>query len=144
MYPASGAAPSLPKVAFGPFTSPFRDMEEDALVEGLLDGRLNGIAVGPEAVFLPSDAELEIQLHDISLSDGEAPAIARTKIVPAEKLPLEFSLSYDRRHIRRGRTYAISGTIRSGNQLLFANEATHLVFSHANQSHVKLRLVAVG
>ena len=134
-------APSLP---FGPFPSPYGETVDESIFDDLLNSRLHGEAYSFEPTLLPQDAVLEVRLLDISLSDAPAIMVAKNTIVPARQIPIAFNIGYDSHQIRRGRTYSISGTIRAGNRLLFANDSTHLVFTDSRFSRVKLRLIPIG
>ncbi|PLW75591.1 YbaY family lipoprotein [Cohaesibacter celericrescens] len=131
-------------LSFGPFASPYDASTDDKLFDDLLNSTLRGEAYSLTPTILPNDASLEVRLLDISISDGPAIMLANTTIVPAQQIPIAFSIPYDRHQILRGRTYSISGTIRAGGKLLYANDCTHLVFTGSSLAQAKLRLTPVG
>ena len=126
---------SLPNVSFGPFTRPANDEAKEDL--------LLGEACFSKAILLPSSAELEVRLHDISLADAKPATLAKCRIKPAAKSPVPFAIPYRETDIKAGRVYAISGTIRAAGELLLANACTQLVFTDSPAARVKLQLIPV-
>ena len=131
---------SLP---FGPFSLSY-DEGDEALFEQLLSGKLTGTVHCDRPVPLQDGAVLEVRLLDISIADSHEVTLARQAVIPAEQLPMDFELAYDRHDIRRGHTYSVSATIRTGGRLIYANVCPHLVFTGATRSHLRVQLKAVG
>lgn len=129
---------------FGPFPSPYGDAVNEPIFDQLVHTSLIGEIFGAEPTSLPPNTTLTVRLLDISLSDAPEITLAQTSIHPAETLPMRFELPYDHHQIRRGHTYSISGTIRSGSRLLYANDCTHLVFTGSNVPFIRLRVASVG
>jgi putative lipoprotein len=85
-----------------------------ASVSGTVTYRLR-IALTPEA-------EVQIELRDVSKQDVEAPLIAKRLIAKPGQVPIAFTLDYDPTLVEPGHTYAISARITDRGQLQFVTD----------------------
>ncbi len=105
---------------------------------------VTGTVAYRERMALPPDAEVHVQLSDISREDVAAPVIADTTFAPAgRQVPLPFELSYDPARIEATHTYAVRATIRSDGRLLFTTTTVAPVLTRGNPEQVALMLVRV-
>ena len=86
-----------------------------ASISGTVSYRLR-IALTPEA-------EVQVELRDVSRQDGEAPLIVKRVIEKPGQFPIAFSLEYDPSLIDPGHTYAVSARITDRGQLQFVTDA---------------------
>lgn len=107
-------------------------VEEDVLEEETADTE----AVGPltvdgsvtyrERMALPEEAQLTVQLLDVSLADAAAETLAEVSFVPTHQVPIDFSLEYDADAVADGHSYAVRADIRDGGgQLLWTTTDHH-------------------
>ena len=81
---------------------------------------------------LTPEAEVHIELRDVSTPDAAGPPIAKQVIATPGQVPIQFTLEYDPTKIRGGRAYAVSARIVDRGQLLFVTETPILVFSRGS------------
>jgi len=94
-----------------------------AYISGTVTYRLR-IALTPEA-------EVQVELRDVSRQDVEAPLIAKRVIEKPGQVPIAFSLEYDPSLIESLHTYAVSARITDRGQLQFVTDARVAVLGGA-------------
>ncbi len=93
-----------------------------------------------QKVGLPPQAEITVQLLDVSKADAAAEILAQHSFTGLQA-PLKFILHYDQNRIQPGHTYAVAGRIEVGDQLWFINTSRHDVdLSQGSVDGVKLQL----
>jgi len=83
---------------------------------------LAGTVTYRQRVALTPEAELQVELRDVSRQDVEAPLIAKRVIARPGQVPIAFTLDYDPALIAPGRTYAVSARITDRGQLQFLTD----------------------
>lgn len=106
-------------------------------------GSVTGTATYRERIAVPEGATLYVELQDISLADAPAVTLAAQRYA-LTGVPTEFELSFDDALIRDGMTYAVSGSIYQGDQLLFTTDTVHPVLTHGAGDQTDLVLVQVS
>lgn len=106
-------------------------------------GTVTGSATYRERIAVPKDATLYVELLDISLADAPAVTLAAQRYA-LTGVPTEFELSFDDALIRDGMTYAVSGSIYRGDELLFITDTVHPVLTNGAGDETDLVLVQVG
>ena len=84
-------------------------------------GTIEGMVVYRERMLLPPDAQLEIQLQDISRADALATVLAVVNMAADGAPPYPFTIAYDTSTIDTRMRYALRATIHSGDRLMFTN-----------------------
>ena len=108
-------------------------------------GSVSGTVAYRERMTLPPDAEVRVQLSDVSRPDAAATVIAETRVAPeGRQVPLPFELRHDPAKIDPGHSYAVRATIRAGGRLLFTTQVAHHVITRGNPDRVALMLVRVS
>ncbi len=106
---------------------------------------VTGTVAYRERMALPPDAEVRVQLSDVSRMDAPAPVIAETTFTAGgRQVPLPFELRYPLEKIESTHTYAVRATIRTEGSLLFTTDAMHPVITGGNPATVDLMLVRAG
>ena len=94
-----------------------------------------------ERIALPSDAELDVQLLEVSPSGRADKRIASQRFF-MDTVPMTIGLSHDPRLIAEGKTYGVTATIWSRNQRLFASNAPQAAFEiSTNAVEIMLRML---
>ncbi|MGK9169060.1 YbaY family lipoprotein [Inquilinus limosus] len=101
---------------------------------------VTGTATYRERIALPADAELIVQLLDVSLADAPSTVIAEQRIAPV-RVPVSFTLSYDPARIDQSHLYAVSARVERGGQLLFVTDTRHPVLTQGGGSNVEITMV---
>ncbi|RWD63914.1 MAG: META domain-containing protein [Mesorhizobium sp.] len=96
-------------------------------ISGAAEKTLTGEVTYRERIALPPDAELSVELADVSLADAPATIIAQRKIVPAGQVPTKFEIGFDPTAVKPGRTYALQARITVEGRLLFLTDTRHRV-----------------
>lgn len=78
------------------------------------DGKITGEIISQGNVEIPEVSIVTIRLSDVSLQDVAAIIVAEKVIKNADSFPVEFSIAYDPKLIKRGRRYAVSVRIVQG------------------------------
>lgn len=86
---------------------------------------LSGTATWRERMALPSGAQLEVVLEDISLADAPATMLGQTLIDNPGNPPVEFQLEYDPARIEPGHRYALRARVSLQGQLLLVTDTVH-------------------
>jgi putative lipoprotein len=82
-------------------------------------------------VALTPEAEVQVELRDVSRQDVETPVIAKRLITKPGQVPISFTLEYDPTLIEPGHTYAVSARITDRGQLQFVTDTRVAVLSAA-------------
>ena len=93
---------------------------------------------------LPQDAELVIQLRDVSYQDASSILIAEQRLLSPGPGPIKFKIDYDKDDIKDGNTYGISAAVYNPEgQLIFISDTSYEVITDGNPTKVNLNLVAI-
>lgn len=103
---------------------------------------VTGTATYRERIALPADAELIVQLLDISLADAPSTVIAEQRIAPV-RVPASFTLSYDPAQIDQRHSYAVSARVERGGRQLFVTDTRHPVLTQGGGSTVDIVMTRV-
>ena len=82
---------------------------------------ISGQVVYRERMMLPPEAEIEVQLQDISRADAMATVMASVMLKPQGGPPYPFEIEYDPSRIDQRMRYALRATIAVGNRLMFTS-----------------------
>ena len=82
---------------------------------------IEGQVLYRERMMLPPDAEVEVQLQDISRADAMATVMASVLLKVDSGPPYAFSIDYDPAQIDQRMHYALRATISVGDRLLFTS-----------------------
>ncbi|MEI7970420.1 MAG: YbaY family lipoprotein [Betaproteobacteria bacterium] len=107
-------------------------------------GVVTGTAVPRAYRDLPAGAVFEATLVDVSLADAPAEVLARQRIDGVQGFPIRFSLAFDPARIDDGMSIAVQARITAAGQLLFINDAAHLVLTRGRPAQVQVLLRPVG
>ena len=102
--------------------------------------RLSGTATLREKWGLAPDARFEATLEDVSRPE-EPVQVARVHMESVTKLPIHFTLEYDRKRIVSSHRYVVRGTFRDHEQLVFVSEAPVLTQGHGSKVSLIMSLV---
>jgi putative lipoprotein len=109
-----------------------------------LTGSVTGSVSYRVRMALPPNAEIRVQLQDVSLADAPATVIAEETITLGERqVPVSFMLKYDASRIDPKHNYSVSARISTDGQLRFINEQAYPVITHGNPSKVEMLLKQV-
>lgn len=89
---------------------------------------LDGTVTYRERMALPPDAEITVQLVDVSLADAPATLLGETTLTPSHQVPVPFQITYDDADLAEGHSYALQARITVEDQLIFINTSRHAVF----------------
>ena len=93
---------------------------------------------------LPQDAELVLQLRDVSYQDASSELIVAQRLLNPGPAPIKFKINYDKDVIKDGNTYGISAAIYdSKGQLLFINDTAYDVITDGNPNKINMALIAI-
>lgn len=101
---------------------------------------VRGTVAYPEDAVLPRDAELVVELRDISMQDAPAPLVGWARVTPLEEHPIPFRILYDRRLLNVHHSYALSARIRWNEQLLYVSDTSVPVITGGNPAEAKLEV----
>ncbi len=104
---------------------------------------VSGTATYRERIAVPQDATLYVEVQDISRADAPAVTLAAQRYA-LTAVPAAFELQVDDALIRDGMTYAVSGSIYRGDQLLFTTDTVHPVLTNGAGDTTDLVLVQVS
>lgn len=97
-----------------------------------------------ERIALTPDAQVVVELRDVSLADAAAPLIARQTISEPGQVPIDYKVEYNRDDIDSGRTYSVTASIiESDGRLAFTNDTVREVITRGNPNRVDMVLVLV-
>ncbi|MCT8328958.1 YbaY family lipoprotein [Acidimangrovimonas sediminis] len=92
-----------------------------------------------ERIALPPDAQLDVQLLDVSRAEMAAKLLASKRFAIAG-VPMAVSLSYDPKIIDKRSRYALVAVIWSGEDLIFRSTQLYRVFDGADMRQVDILL----
>lgn len=104
---------------------------------------VSGKIVYRERIALPPEANLTVQLSDISLADAPAKTIGEARIEQVQGSPIPFAISFDTDQIQPGHTYALQARIAAGDTLWFVNDERHTIDPENPGAPVELKVVMV-
>lgn len=94
---------------------------------------------------LPDNAEITLQLADVSRQDVAATVIAEQKFTSGGKqVPFPFELAYDPAKIDDRFTYAVQATITIDGKLVYRNTQSYPVITQGRPSNVDVVVQRVG
>jgi putative lipoprotein len=94
---------------------------------------------------LPAQAEIEVQLQDVSRADAPATVVATSKFALGPRsAPVPFTLKYDTTKIDPKHTYAVSARISLMGELRFVNKEQYRVLTQGNPNKVDIVVMPVG
>ncbi len=94
-------------------------------------------------IALTPEAEVQVELRDVSRQDVEAPLVAKKLIEKPGQVPIPFSLEYDPTLIEPGHAYAVSARISDRGQLQFVTDARVPVITGGASTSVEIVVVPV-
>ena len=103
---------------------------------------VTGTATYRERIALPADAELIVQLLDVSLADAPPTVVAEQRIAPV-RVPAAFTLTYDPAQIDQRQSYAVSARVERGGKQLFVTDTRHPVLTQGGGSTVDIIMTRV-
>ncbi len=86
-------------------------------------GVIEGTVLYRERMMLPPDAQLEIQLEDVSRADAPATVLAVVTQATATAPPWPFRISYDPTTLDPRHRYGLRATVRHEGQLVFTSDS---------------------
>ena len=104
---------------------------------------LLGTVTYRQRVALTPQAEVQVELREVSLADAPSATIAKQVISTPGQVPISFSLEYDPTRIVGGRSYAISARITDRGQLQFVTDTRIPVLTGAAQGAIEIVVVPV-
>lgn len=106
-------------------------------------GTVSGTVTYPERMALPDNAEVLVQLLDVSRMDVAATVIAsQTILTGGRQVPLEFLLTYDLTSISERGTYAVSARITVDGRLTSISDTRYEVINNG-ETEVEISVVHV-
>ncbi len=108
-------------------------------VEARPAASLSGTVTYRQRIALTPEAEVQIELRDVSRQDVESPLIAKRVIAKPGQVPIAFTLDYDPALIETGHTYAISARITDRGQLQFVTDTRVTVLGGDHRGRSRLR-----
>jgi uncharacterized lipoprotein YbaY len=86
-----------------------------------------------ERIALPENAEISVQLQDVSRADAPAIIIGEEKFLSGGKqVPFPFEVKYDPAEIIENHNYVVRGEIRVDGTLVFTTTQAYLVITRGN------------
>ncbi len=144
--PPPPARPEAPTPAPTPVPVPTAIPAPAPLPTPLLPPRtafLTGTVTYRERIALTPQAEVHVELRDVSIQDVPAVTIVKQVIATPGQVPIPFSLEYDPAKILPRRSYAVSARIVDRGQLLFVTDTRFAVLTGAAQEPVEVVVVPV-
>ncbi|HEY9347916.1 MAG TPA: YbaY family lipoprotein [Inquilinus sp.] len=108
----------------------------------IASAEVTGTATYRERIALPADAELVVQLLDVSLADAPSTVVAEQRIAPV-RVPAAFTLTYDPAQIDQRHSYAVSARVERGGKQLFITDTRHPVLTQGGGSTVDIIMTRV-
>jgi putative lipoprotein len=117
--------------------------ETDATVDAGL-ASVAGTLSFPELVTLGDDAVVEVELADVSVTDGPAVVVSTQRIRKPGQFPVHFRLDYAPDRIDPTHRYTVQARIREGDQLAYATDSAFPVITAGNPRSLDVPVVAIG
>jgi len=108
----------------------------------IASAEVTGTATYRERIALPADAELIVQLLDVSLADAPSTVVAEQRISPV-RVPAAFTLTYDPAQIDQRHSYAVSARVERGGKQLFVTDTRHPVLTQGGGGTVDIVMTRV-
>lgn len=107
---------------------------------------VNGQVTYVQRIALPDDAEIQVQIQDVSLADAKAQIIGTQLIkTNGRQVPIPYQVFYNPDIIVENHSYSMSARITAGGQLLFINDTNIPVITQGNPTKdVEIVVVPVG
>ncbi|MDM0035014.1 YbaY family lipoprotein [Variovorax sp. J22P271] len=107
--------------------------------------RVTGSVAYRERIALDPEAEVVVQLLDVSRMDVAAVVLAEQRIrAGGRQVPFQFELGVDPARIDPRMRYTVSARILQGGQLLFVTDTAHPVLTQGQGSTASLMLIKVA
>jgi putative lipoprotein len=104
---------------------------------------LTGTVTYRQRMALTPQAEVQIELRDVSLPDAASAVVAKQVISTPGQVPIPFSLEYEPGRITPGHAYAISARITDRGQLQFVTDERISVLAGGAPGPVEILVVPV-
>ena len=105
---------------------------------------VSGSVTYRERIALTPDAQVVVELRDVSLADAASQLIARQTISDPGQVPVKYKVEYNRDDIDSSRTYSVTARIiESDGRLAFTNDTVREVITRGNPNKVDMVLVLV-
>lgn len=105
---------------------------------------ISGTLQTQQPVTLQAPARLELQLTDVSSSEGQSVVVAKTTLNDIQRLPVAYSLPYDADRINEKHRYMVEARLYANNVLRYATDTPHAALTQGNGNQVDVVVVAVG
>ena len=106
--------------------------------------RVTGTVTYRERIALDPEADIVVQLLDVSLMDAPSKVLAEQHIkANGKQVPFAYELKVDAARIDPRMRYAVSARITRGDQLLFINDTQYSVLTQGGATSADLVLVRV-
>lgn len=120
------------------------DDGRQALVYRAPGSFVNGTLTYRERIALPPDAEIQVQLVDISRADAPATVLSSvTFTANGGQVPFRFALPFDPAQIDERNTYAVQARITVDGELRFITTQVNAVITRGNPTTVEIMLQQV-
>ena len=134
---AGGQKPTASPPAAAPAAAPSESAPTPAPVppappEARPAASLSGTVTYRQRIALTPEAEVQVELRDVSKQDVEAPLIAKRVIARPGQVPIAFTLDYDPSLVEPGHAYAVSARITDRGQLQFVTDTRVPVLTGAS------------
>ena len=118
-------------------------IEQDLQAES---SAISGMVTFLEAITVPDNATLIVQIQDTSLADAPAQVIGEQVITMPGRFPIAFEVPYDLDDIIESHSYSMSARIiASDDSLLFINDTNIAVITRDNPTeNVEIPVIQVG
>jgi uncharacterized lipoprotein YbaY/membrane-bound inhibitor of C-type lysozyme len=115
------------------------------LNDGSEAGTVTGTVSYLQRMALPPNAEIQVQLLDVSLADAPSKLIAEQKITLGDRqVPVPFTLNFDPAKIDAKHTYSVSAKITVDGALRFISDKSYPVLTAGKSSHAEVILKQVA
>ncbi len=104
---------------------------------------VSGKVMYRERIALPPEANLTVQLSDISLADAPSKVIGETRIESVQGSPIPFAINFDTDQIQPGHTYALQARISAGDTLWFVNDERYSIDPENPGTPAEIKVVMV-
>ena len=141
--PPAPPPPAPPPPAPTPLPPPVRTPAVPREAPAAPTAFLTGTVVYRQRMALTPEAEVQIELRDVSIADTDSVLVAKQVISTPGQVPIPFSLEYDPTLIAPGHTYAISARITDRGQLQFLTDTRIPVLTGGAPGPVEILVVPV-
>jgi putative lipoprotein len=99
---------------------------------------IEGTATYLERRMLPPNAQLEVELLDISRADAAAIRLSSILVTPTHQVPIPFQLLYDTNSIDQRYSYAVRAVITVEGQTMYRSTTVHPVLTRGGTEQVEV------